>query len=264
MAGWPSSTVSPSSPAARTNRSGKAWQSRRRRGLRGTASWVMLLPRLPWWDLVKFHRVRTLPAPAEVNPRAGTERSLPLPSAPSPLGRRQFLISLLLNKDELHHQNVIPFLQYQLVFSSCIYICVTFPGRFVLNSMQQNLSLWLKFYSVHSFHDVAISILFEVCHRHFIFVELSLDITLSQLIQSGPQALSIPHLLFIKLPPLLDKKGINIFNATSRKFEFESSHAEMSMNLKLQKQKLQCPELKVCTKNLLILLKLDALDCRRS
>ena len=26
-------------------------------------------------------------APAEVNPRAGTERSLPLPSAPSPLGR---------------------------------------------------------------------------------------------------------------------------------------------------------------------------------
>ena len=145
----------------------------------------------------------------------------------------QFLISLLLNKDELHHQNVIPFLQYQLVFSSCIYICVTFPGRFVLNSMQQNLSLWLKFYSVHSFHDVAISILFEVCHWHFIFVELSLDITLSQLIQSGPQALSIPHLLFVKLPPLLDKKGINIFNATSRKFEFESSHAEMSMNLKL-------------------------------
>ena len=87
MAGWPRSTVSPSSPAARTNRSGKAWQSRRRRGLRGTASWLMLLPRLPWWDLVKFHRVRTLPAPAEVNPRAGTERSLPLPSAPSPLGR---------------------------------------------------------------------------------------------------------------------------------------------------------------------------------
>ena len=38
MAGWPRSTVSPSSPAARTNRSGKAWQSRRRRGLRGTAS----------------------------------------------------------------------------------------------------------------------------------------------------------------------------------------------------------------------------------
>ena len=47
----------------------------------------MLLPRHPWWDLVKFHRVRTLPVPAEVNPRAGTERTLPLPSAPSPLGR---------------------------------------------------------------------------------------------------------------------------------------------------------------------------------
>ena len=29
-------------------------------------------------------------APAEVNPRAGTERSLPLPSAPSPLGRLRF------------------------------------------------------------------------------------------------------------------------------------------------------------------------------
>ena len=87
MAEWTISTVSPSSPAARTSRSGKAWQSRRGRGLRGTASWLMLLPRLPWWDLVKFHRVRTLPAPAEVNPRAGTERSLPLPSAPSPLGR---------------------------------------------------------------------------------------------------------------------------------------------------------------------------------
>ena len=93
-------------------------------------------------------------------------------------------------------------------FSSCIYICVTFPGRFVLSSMLQKLSLWLKFYSVHSLHDVAISILFEVCHRHFIFVELSLDITLSQLIQSGPQALSTPHLLFIKLTPLLNKKGI--------------------------------------------------------
>ena len=118
-------------------------------------------------------------------------------------------------------------------FSSCIYICVTFPGRFVLSSMLQKLSLWLKFYSVHSLHDVAISILFEVCHRHFIFVELSLDITLSQLIQSGPQALSTPHLLFIKLTPILNKKGIYIFNATSRKFEFESSHAEMLMILKL-------------------------------
>ena len=75
------------SPAARTNRSGKDWQSRRRRGLGDTASWLMLLSRLPWWDFVKFHRVRTLSAPAEVNPRAGTERSLPLPSAPSPLGR---------------------------------------------------------------------------------------------------------------------------------------------------------------------------------
>ena len=75
------------SPAARTNRSGKDWQSRRRRGLGDTASWLMLLSRLPWWDLVKFHRVRTLSAPAEVNPRAGTERSLPLPSAPAPLGQ---------------------------------------------------------------------------------------------------------------------------------------------------------------------------------
>ena len=107
-----------------------------------------------------------------------------------------------ITKMSFHFFNISSF------FSSCIYICLTFPGRFVLNSMQQNLSLWLKFYSLHSFHDVAISILFEVCHRHFIFVELSLDITLSQLIQSGPQALSIPHLLFIKLPPLLNKKGI--------------------------------------------------------
>ena len=29
-------------------------------------------------------------APAEANPQAGTERSLPLPSAPSPLGRLRF------------------------------------------------------------------------------------------------------------------------------------------------------------------------------
>ena len=29
-----------------------------------------------------------MPVPAEANPQAGTERSLPLPSAPSPLGRR--------------------------------------------------------------------------------------------------------------------------------------------------------------------------------
>ena len=28
-----------------------------------------------------------MPVPAEANPQAGTERSLPLPSAPSPLGR---------------------------------------------------------------------------------------------------------------------------------------------------------------------------------
>ena len=33
-----------------------------------------------------------MPAPAEVNPRAGTERSLPLPSAPAPLGQLGFLI----------------------------------------------------------------------------------------------------------------------------------------------------------------------------
>ena len=38
-------------------------------------------------------------APAEANPQAGTERSLPLPSAPSPLGRLANMIyyDLVLN-----------------------------------------------------------------------------------------------------------------------------------------------------------------------
>ena len=100
-------------------------------------------------------------------------------------------------KISFHFFNISSFFVLVFVF------LLVFAGRFVLSWMQQKLSLLLKFYSVHSFHDQH----FEVCHRHFIFVELSLDITLSQLIQSGPQALSVPHLLFIQLPPLLNKKG---------------------------------------------------------
>ena len=64
------------SPAARTNRSGKDWQSRRRRGLGDTASWLMLLSRLPWWEIVKFHRVHTLSAPAEVEPPPSRDGAL--------------------------------------------------------------------------------------------------------------------------------------------------------------------------------------------
>ena len=64
------------SPAARTNRSGKDWQSRRRRGLGDTASWLMLLSRLPWWEIVKFHRVHTLSAPAEVEPPSSRDGAL--------------------------------------------------------------------------------------------------------------------------------------------------------------------------------------------
>ena len=101
-------------------------------------------------------------------------------------------------KISFHFFNISSFFVLVFVF------LLVFAGRFVSSWMQQKFSLWLKFYSVHSFHDQH----FEVCHRHFIFVELSLDITLSQLIQSGPRALSIPHLLFTKLPPPLNKKRI--------------------------------------------------------
>ena len=64
------------SPAARTNRSGKDWQSRRRRGLGDTASWLMFLSRLPWWEIVKFHGVHTLSAPAEVEPPSSRDGAL--------------------------------------------------------------------------------------------------------------------------------------------------------------------------------------------
>ena len=47
-----------------------------------------------------------MPAPAEGNPRAGTERSLPLPSAPSPLGRLDLDQKMFNNSINTHLQSL--------------------------------------------------------------------------------------------------------------------------------------------------------------
>ena len=59
-----------------------------------------------------------MPVPAEANPQAGTERSLPLPPAPSPLGRLlqtidvnllmkySLVLDIFLSKIEIYESNI--------------------------------------------------------------------------------------------------------------------------------------------------------------
>ena len=152
------------SPAARTNRSGKDWQSRRRRGLGDTASWLMFLSRLPWWEIVKFHRVHTLSAPAEVEPPSSRDGALSPTCVRSKPARSTLKF--------IDGQNI--YLQCLCLRIQILYVTFVLKGggpKFTLFSKERNVfAVSLKTYLPKSL-KLILTTLTQICRQTFLMGE---------------------------------------------------------------------------------------------
>ena len=119
--------------------------------------------------------------------------------------------------------------------------------------MQQKLILWLKFYCVRSFHDVAISIVKSAIGT---FSLSSYPLTLHYIESTypiRPPSIIHPPPSFHQTSSTPGQKGNKYIQRNFEKVRVWVKSRRNVDESETEQQKWQCPELKVCTKNLLIL-----------